>query len=198
MKFRNGLAEEFVGKMQINANQTEHTQVVEQVLTDIEKIFDPSLPTTERYLLISVMESVFSGFFEHYLRLIHNQLSRSTGNMNIWGRARLRWRLDRFIYYVFMHSDFLRTVALVKDRTKISSYKYESMENFLLFFEYLNKLHHLTHLEGMMKGDLLAKLDTNIERIHSFQVHLEKRTAFSWIPFFTPVPWCRSLVRMSK
>lgn len=197
-EIRNSLAAEFVGKLQTNTYQTGHIQAVEQVLTDIEKIFDPSLTTTERYLLVSVMESVFVGFFEHYLRLMHNKLSQSTSGMNIWGRGKLRGKLDRFIYHVFVYSDFLRTVALVKDGTKINSYKYESMENLLLFFEYLNKLHQLTHSKHMMKEKLLDRLDTNLQRIQSFQVHLEKRTAFSWNPFSIPVPYCRSLGRISN
>ena len=194
---RNGLAEEFSNKMQINAHQAEHIRVVEQVLTDVEKIFDPSLSTTERYLLVSVIEAVFIGFFEHYLRLVHNTLSKSTVGMNIRGRGRLRWRLDRFVYHVFVYSDFLRTVALVKDKTKINSYKYESMENLLLFFDYLNRLHRLSHSENLVQEELLARLDQNLRDIRSFQVHREKRTAFSWNPFVTPVPWCRSLAKVA-
>ncbi len=192
---RSGLAEEFSGNMQINARQAEHIQAVEQVLTDVEKIFDTSLSTKERFLLVSVIETVFVGFFEHYLRLVHNTLSQSTLGMNIWGRARLRWRLDRFIYHVFVYSDFLRTVALVKDQTKISSYKYESMENLLLFFDYLNRLHQLAHSDHLVKDELLARLDQNLRRVQSFQVNLEKRTVFSWNPFSALIPWCRSLVK---
>lgn len=196
-EIRKGLAEEFVGKMQKNTHHTEYVQAVEQVLADIEKVFDPSLTVTKRYLLVSVMETVLVGFFEHYVRLTYNELSQSTSDLNIWGRARLRWRLDRFVYHIFMYSDFLRTVALVKDKTKITSYKYESMESFLLFFDYLKKLSRLSHSRNT-KENLLAQLDQNIQNIRSFHVHLEKRTAFSWIPFSNPIPYCRTLGRVSK
>ena len=197
-EIRNGLAEEFVEKMQTNTDKTEHVRSVERVLMDIEKIFDPSLTTKERYLLVSAMEAVFDGFFEHYLRLIHKRLSQTTSDMSTIGKGKLRYRLDRVVHHFFVYSDFLRTVAFVKDKTKINSYKYESMELFLLFFEHMNKLHQLSHLRHHIKAELFAKLEQNLQRIQSFQVHLEKRTAFSWIPFSMPVPYCRNLARVSN
>ena len=195
-EIRAGLAEEFVKKMQ-QANTTEHVHSIERVLIDVEKIFDPSLKVAERYLLVSIIESGFLGLFEYYLmEVMYPELVRSTEGLNLWGRARLRWRLDRFIYYVFIYSDFLRTVALVKDPSKINSYKYESMEAFLNLFEHLHQLSKLPG-ETHTKESLLAKLDEHLYRIQSFQPQFEKRTTFRWIriPFIRPVPMCRNLVR---
>ena len=196
-EIRTGLVEEFVEKIQ-QANTTGYVHSIERILIDVEKIFDPSLKMAERYLLVSIIESGFLGLFEYYLlEVMHPELVRSSGGLNLWGRARLRWRLERFIYYVFMYSDFLRTVALIKDPSKINSYKYESMEAFLNLFEYLYQLSKLPG-ERHTKESLLAKLDEHLYRVQSFRPQFEKRTMFKWIriPFIRPLPMCRSLVRL--
>ena len=195
---RTGLANEFVEKMKNSIDQnmieTKYVQFVERILMDIDNIFDPSLSVKKRYLLVSVIEAGLTGFFEHYLNLIHNKLSASNEDLNISGKLQLRWKLNRFVYYVYVYADFLRTVSLIKDKIKINSYKYEAMENYLLFFEYLNELSQISHSKNT-KQELLFHLEQGLHRIKSFQVHLEKRTAFSWIPFHIPLPYCRNLVR---
>ena len=194
---RSGLSKEFVEKINNpNIGQEQHTLFIEKVLMDIENIFNPSLSIKERYLLVSVVEVGLVGFFEHYLRLVYHDLSQSTEDINIWGKARLRWRLDRFVYYVFIYSDFLRTISLIKNKNKIISYKYESMESLLLFFKFLNQLAQFSKLKHT-KEELLTKLDQELLHIKSFQVQREKRTAFSWIPFSRPLPWCRNLLSVS-
>ncbi len=191
---RSGLSKEFVEKLNNhNVDRTQHISSVERVLMDVENIFNPSLSIKERYLLVSILEVGLAGFFEHYLRLIYRDLFQSVEGIDIWGRARLRWRLDRFIYYVFTYSDFLRTVSLIKNKSKISPYKYKSMENLLLFFKFLDQLAQFSK-EKHTKEELLMKLDRELLHIKSFQIHREKRTAFSWIPFSRPLPWCRNLV----
>ena len=198
-EIRTGLAEEFAEKMR-QANTTGHVHSIERVLMDVEKIFDPSLKMAERYLIVSIIESGFLGLFEFYLlRVMYPELIQSTEGLNLWGRARLRWRLDRFIYYVFMYSDFLRTVAVIKDPSKINSYKYESMEAFLNLFEYLHQVSKLPR-EAHTKESLLARLDEHLYRVQSFQPQFEKRTTFRWIriPFIRPLPMCRSLVRVAQ
>lgn len=194
-----GLAEEFIKKVQ-QANTAEHVQSIERILTDVEKVFDPSVKMGERFLTASTIESGLVGFSEYYLlKVMYSGFRQSTEGLNLWGRAKLRWRLERFIYYVSMYSDFLRTVALIRDSSKIDAYKYESMEAFLNLFGYLNQLAELSE-EKHTKESLLAKLDQNLHRVKSFQPHLEKRTAYSWlpIPFRRPLPTCRSLVRMAR
>ena len=193
---RTGLAKEFTKKTSqergIAINEQTHIWQVERMLMDIDNIFNPSLSTTERYLLVSVIETGLSGFFEHYLRLIYNQITE--GADNIWTKGKLRYRLERFTYYVFIYSDFLRTVALINNRTKTINYKYEAMESFLLFFDYLQRLSQIAH-SGKSNADILEELNQNNRRLQAFQVQREKRTAFSWMPFSTPLPYCRNLIR---
>ena len=199
-EIRTGLAEEFAEKMRQDYTTTGHVHSIERVLRDVEKVFDPSLKMAERYLIVSIIESGFLGLFEFYLlRVMYPKLIQSTEGLNLLGRARLRWRLDRFIYYVFMYSDFLRTVALTKDPSKINSYKYESMEAFLSLFEHLHQVSKLPR-EAHTKESLLARLDEYLYRVQSLQPHLEKRTTYSWIriPFIRPLPMCRSLVRVAR
>ena len=194
---RFGLSKEFVEKANnYNVNREQHITSVERVLMDIENIFNPSLSIKERYLLVSILEVGLVGFFEYYIRLVYRDLSHSIEDINVWGKARLKWKLDRFIYYVFIYSDFLRTIALTKDKNKISSYKYESMENLLLFFKFLHQLAQFSK-EKHTKEELLVKLNRELSYIKSFQVHRDKRTAFSWRPFSKPLPWCRNLINAS-
>ncbi len=175
-------------------SEQKNIQSVEKVLMDIENIFNPSLTFKERYLLVSILESGLTGFFEYYLHMIYNRLSESTANMNIWSKARLKWRLERFTYYIFSYADFLRTIALIKQKPALMAYQYEAMENFLLFFEYLHKLSKIAG-SHKPKEELLAVMDKNLQYIQSFQVQKEKRTAFSWMPFKSPLPYCRNLIR---
>ena len=142
MKLELFLAKEFVEKINHpNIDKKRHILSVEHVLMDIENIFDPSLTTRERYTLTLLMETVLTGFFQQYIRLIYNSLSIPTADLNVWQRiktrAKLRGRLELFIHSAFLYSDFLRTVSLINNPAKINFYKYEAMGNLLIFFEHL-------------------------------------------------------------
>ena len=194
-EIRTGLAKEFVNNITLPKgmkNSKGHVQAVERILMDIENIFDPSLNTVKKYLLISTLETVLVGFFEHYLNQIYNQFNQK--DLTVWKKGRLKWKISRFTYYVFMYTDFLRSVALVKDKNKTAFYKHSSMENLLLFMDYLNKLSVMVK-ENNTQVEIEAKLSENIRRIQTFQVQKEKRTVFSWIPFRTPLPHCRNLLQ---
>ncbi len=210
-EIRSGLAQEFIEKINQpglemtnpsyikkteskNPNEKNDVHIVEKILMDIENIFNPYLTVKERYLLVSILESGLTGFFEYYLNFIYNKLSQSTEDMSTRSKAQLKWRLARFTYYVFSYTDFLRTIAFVKNKTTLMLYQYEAMESFLLFFEYLHKLSRIKD-SPQSNASLLSLLDKNLDHIQSFQIQKEKRTAFSWIPFHTPRPYCRNLVR---
>ncbi|MYE07147.1 MAG: hypothetical protein F4X95_00085 [Oligoflexia bacterium] len=192
------LAKEFVEKIKHpNTDEKRHILSVEHVLTDIENIFDPSLTMRERYLLTLLVEVVLTGFFEYHLRLIYKRLASPNADLNIWqrikARAKLRGQIEPFIKYVFLYSDFLRTVSLINNKTRIQAYKYEAMGNLLIFFEYLNQLSQLAK-SNSTREQIIAALDQGLHRIKAGQVQREKSTIRSWIPFRTPLPWCRNLV----
>lgn len=190
----NNTAQGSENQSHLTTTEQQNIRSVEKILMDIENIFNPSLTVKERYLLVSILESGLTGFFEYYLRLMYNRLSTTTENMNIWTKARLKWRLERFTYYIFSYADFLRTIAFIKKKSTLMAYQYEAMENFLLFFEYLHKLSQIS-VSYKTKTELLAIMDKNLQYIQSAQVQKEKRTTFSWIPFRTPLPYCRNLIR---
>ncbi|MDE0118405.1 MAG: hypothetical protein OXM55_00155 [Bdellovibrionales bacterium] len=195
---RTFLAKEFVEKIKHpNTDEKRHILSVEHVLMDIENIFNPSLTTRERYLLTLLVEVVLTGFFEHHLRLIYNKLAIPSANLNIWqkikAKAKLRAQIEPFIKYAFFYSDFLRTISLINNKAKINAYKYEAMENVLIFFEYLNRLSQLAKSNSTQE-QIIAALDQKLHRIKAGQVHREKSTIRSWIPFRAPLPWCRNLV----
>ena len=201
-EIRTFLAKEFVEKMKQqhpNTDEKRHVLSVERVLTDIENIFDPSLTMRERYLLTLLVETVLTGFFEHHLRLIYNRLAIPTADLNIWqrikARAKLRGRLEPFIQYAFIYSDFLRTVSLINNKVRINPYKYEAMGNLLIFFEHLNQLSQIARSNSTQE-QIIAAMDQSLHRIKSAQAHREKSTIRSWIPFRVPLPWCRNLVRL--
>ena len=194
-EIRTGLAKEFINNITLPTGMKKpkgHVQAVERILMDIENIFNPSVSTIKKYLLISTLEMVLVGFFEHYLNQVYSQFNQE--DVSVWQKGRLKWQISRFTYYVFTYTDFLRSVALVKNKNKTAFYKYSSMENLLLFMEYLNKLSVIAH-ENYTQSEIETKLSENIRRLQTFQVQKEKRTAFSWIPFRTPLPHCRNLLQ---
>ena len=194
-EIRTGLAQEFAQKIKESTPEStkEHVQHIERVLMDIDNIFNPSLSFKERYLLAHIVEFGLTGFFKHYLNMINNRLTSSTKDMGFFGKIRLQGKLrGKFEYYVLVYSDFLKTIALT-NKTTIAFYKHSAMDSLLLFFEYL---HHLDGIarQSYTKKELWAKLDQNLRRIQAFQIQREKRTAYSWIPFRSPLPYCRNLL----
>ncbi len=198
-EIRTGLTREFIQKISDKQEPAkEHIRHIEHVLMDIDNIFNPSLTLKERYLLVHIIETGLIGFFKYYLNLMSNRLISSTTDIGFFGKIRLQGKLrGRFEYYVLAYSDFLRTTAMTKNKKAIAPYKHSAMESFLLFFEYLNELSHIAR-SSHTKPELWAKLDQNLKRIEAFQIQREKRTAYSWIPFRSPLPYCRNLLRVLR
>ena len=196
-EIRYGISEEFVERSKnSHTNKDRHIQSVETILKDIENVFNTSLNPIERYLHAFAIDTILSVFLKHYIDIIYKRISKSfKKDLSIWEKSHLRWKLARSIYYFIIYSDFLRTISINKSESKINIYKYEAMENFLLFFEYLNSLSEISLSKNTYK-EISEAIDKNLYRIQAFQIHREKRTVFSWIPFRMPVPWCQNLVRL--
>ena len=196
---RAGLAKEFVNKINQTANnarQAQHIHYVERKLMDIDNIFNADIPIRKRYFLVQEMEWELAGFFEHYLRMVYKKTVQQN-QLKIKQRFRLRWQLQKFIYYVFAYADFLRMVSMVKDKSQLFLYKHKAMENYLIFYEYLSSVSRMVS-SSIKEQDKETMLEANLQKIISFQIQREKRTAFSWwswLPFYTPTPYCRNLIR---
>ena len=172
---------------------------VEKVLVDIDSIFNASLSLKERYLLVFVLEIALTGrFMSYYLDLKQSRLSMLMENERWRDRFKLYLKVNKIVNYVFRYADFLRVAALTDNEEKLRAYKYEAMENVLLFFEHLNRLSWLSRAAPGAPERLFAQLDLNARRLRAFQIHREKKTVFSWIPFRKPVPYCRDLVKSAK
>ena len=204
---REGLAKEFVEKTKLSASSaprplpgtegnnqyhSQHVHHVEIKLMDIDTIFNPDVPVRKRYFLTQELEWELTGFFEYHLRQIYKKIIQKE-TLNARERFRLRWEMEKFAYYAFAYTDFLRMASMVKDKSRLFFYKHKAMENYLIFYEYLSALSQ-TASSTWTKQDRETLLKEKLQKIISFQIQREKRTAFSWIPFRTPLPHCRNLV----
>ena len=179
-----------------NAYQTTHIHYVERKLMDIDNIFNPNLPIKERYFMANELELELTGFFEYHLKLIYQKIIQQQ-SFSIKERFKLRWKLEKFAYYAFAFADFLRMASMVKDKSHLFLFKHKAMENYLIFYEYLSSVSHMAS-SSVTKQNIDTTLEKNLQKIISFQIQREKRTAFSWwgwLPFHTPLPYCRNLVR---
>ena len=219
-EIRKGLAEEFSEKLQqrgLISNGEEHTKYTERILGDIEKIFDPSLASVKKDILISFIKETLTEFFgKHYLDIAYGQLEHIESsfpaahdpltkeeNSSLSTQIKLRRLLSRFTFHVYDYIDFLSTVALIKNEKVLFAYKYESMEVLLRLLEYLIEIPEIAKTSGS-KAEMLARLDANMTKIQTFKPWQEKRTVFFklWGAGFpilgSGLPLCKDLVRTAK
>ena len=190
---RSGLAKEFSERLKergLISNTEEHTKATEQVLGEVEKIFDPALPLQEKYITSSLIEMTLNGFFSPYMEAAYKKLTE--GNMPWSTRIKLRFIHSSFYFYTTRYSAFLRTASLTKNKASLISYQYESMESLLSFFEYLIDLQEIID-SSQSKEETISRLEKNIRRIKTLQPYAEKKTAFRL--FGEALPLCRDLVR---
>lgn len=199
---RRGLAEEFVEKVSrhhsIGARE-EYIEAVEFILNGVEKIFDPSLPTRERYLWASLAEPFLSEFMEPYLWNIYRELKgsdRDFERFTYWNK--LIEKLFRFSYLTNEYSDFLTSAALIKDEKSLIFYKYRAMGSLLRFFEYLIELPEIVKTSHG-REEILSRLDENLQKIESSRMGREKRTASRRLGIFgRKTPLCEAMVRKTQ
>ncbi|MCY4512610.1 MAG: hypothetical protein OXB86_02860 [Bdellovibrionales bacterium] len=204
-EIRRGLAEEFYDNLPENlrsTNREDHIQSIEYMMGDIERIFDPSLSVEKKHFLSFQTEMLLTSLFEGFIQIINEETSKNLNSRGwfkqLWSKARLNWKHFRFIRHSHIFTDFLMAASLAKDRTALISYKYEAMENFLIFMKYLMELDKIAHSVKTAPA-ILAALDEIIHPIKAFDVSKKKRTVYSLIPFKNPKPpMCRDLVMEVK
>ena len=199
---RRGLAEEFVEKVSRHhsiGDREEYTEAVEFILNGVEKIFDPSLPTRERYLWASFIEPFLSEFMEPYLWSVYRELKgldRDFESFTHW--KKLIEELFQFPYLANEYSDFLISAAMTKDEKSLIFYKYRAMGNLLRFFEYLIELPKIVKTNHG-REEILSRLDENLQKIESSRMGREKRTASRRLGIFgRKTPLCEAMVRKTQ
>ena len=187
-EIRSELAKEFVEKLakqEAITNKKDRIRWTEHVLGDIERIFDPSLPLKERYFLAVVIETGLTGFFKHYLQLIYNKISSSQDKLRFREKKELIKKLNPFIYHAYEYSDFLSTASLTKDKASLTSYKYEAMENLLLFLEYLGKLSRIS-LSNRSFSNIVEEFGSKPPSYSNFSSTKRKKNSFFMDPLSFP------------
>ncbi|NJL25466.1 MAG: hypothetical protein HC902_10025 [Calothrix sp. SM1_5_4] len=187
---RRGLAEEFA------AGTTEQADFVEDLLKEIELVFNPSVPRKVRYFQAVTVESLLAGFIYSTFNKVLDQRGEVYGASwsGIWRQSVLHWRAGRFVSYIFEWGDFLRVAALQGDPRKLALARYEAMESLLRIFKYLRESEDLSR--PLFSGELTTlgrKLNSEYAHLSTFKPWKEKRTRYSWIPLHNPAPSCRKM-----
>lgn len=189
-EIREGLAREFV------SGNAERARLVDDLLKDIEVIFNPNVPSRVRYFQASAMENILGGFMYGTFSRVVGEKGELFGNSfpGIWRQIRLRWKVGRVGGYIYELSDFLRLASQQRDPAVLLQRKYEAMESLLRVFGYFGKTAALT--EAQTTGDLLVVenlLAGEYSQLRTFKPWREKRVARSWLPWRRPVPTCHQL-----
>ncbi len=193
---RDGLIEEFLSKkinLENNDKLDDKKEAIQFFLKDIEVIFNTSLPTKERVASVYVLEMTLGALFTKYLKMSSLILSQKH-QMSFTEKLKLQWAFGRFFHLVYNFSDFLLSVAVIKDKTKIQFYKYESMEKLLAFFTYLHEVQTFLKSNDLNKEFLFKKLNSQKYHIQTMSLSKEKKTVFSFLPFKTKIPECKKIV----
>ncbi len=174
---RQGLAEEF---------DSRNYKQVEELLKEVEIIFNPKAPMRIRYLQATMFESLFSGFvFGVFNQVLHEkgEVYRSSFS-GIWRQSVLNWDFGRFAGYIYEWSDFLRLSSLQSNPEKLEKHKYESMESLLRLYRYLQKITVLTQARSV--ADLVQIQQQSKDGYHqlmTFRPWKEKVIVSKWFPW---------------
>ena len=197
-EIRRGLAEEFSQKVQqrhLIGDKEEHIKSVEQVLGDIERIFDSSRSKTERYFQVLFLKGFFADFIYHYLFIVYRELESGEEFPRFKHSRKLLTKLFRLIYLSNEYSDFLISASMTKNKKSLAFYKYPAMENLLKFFEYLIELPEIVK-GNSGREEILSRLEENLQKIESFAVGREKKMAGRRLGLFgRKTPRCEEMVR---
>ena len=196
---REGLIEEFLSskkdKQDKEQKKKEQSKVVRFFLADIEKIFDTDLSAQERLVRVHVLEMTLGALFSKHLKLASKILS-NTHQMSFKESLKIQWAFGRFFYFIYDFSDFLSSVSVIKNKTKILPYKYESMEKLMAFFNYLHEVQALLKDKNLDKENLFARLQKRQYEIKTIALSKEKSTSFSFVPFKKALPKCKNMVEI--
>lgn len=169
--------------------------LIQGLLTDVETIFDPSVPPAQRYLHTLIIEQTLVGFMYQMIKWQMDQ-QEPDGEKNWLGQIRemtsLRTRGGRLIKFIYEYSDFLRVASMTKKPLFLSQYKYEAMETLLRIFRHLDKLGSILQ-EHSPLADKLTELKVANHQLLTYAPWAQKKTVYSWIPFLKPKLRCEDL-----
>jgi hypothetical protein len=200
-----GLAEEYsIGSRpsEIGESRLERENrksLIQGLLTDVETIFDPSLPAAQRYMHSLIIEQTLVGFMYQMVKWQMDQ-QEPDREKNWLGQVRemssLLTRGGRLVRYIYEYTDFLRVSSATKNSLYLSRNKYEAMETLLRIFRHLDKLGSVLH-ENSTLADKIAELKVANHQLLTYAPWAEKKTVYSWIPFLKPKLRCEDLWRAS-
>lgn len=201
-EIQDGLIEEFLFKKEemrdFLKDETElnnRKRAIQFLLADIEQIFNVKIPKGERLMKAHVIEATLGTLFAHYLKVSTSILSQKYG-MSFAETMKLHWIFGGFFNLVYEFSDFLSSVSITKNE-KIQFYKYESIEKFLAFFDYLYEIQILLKEDNnsISKQAVFERLNSQKHNLKVISLLKEKKTAFSLLPFRKALPQCEKLVK---
>lgn len=196
-EIKEGLIDEFIKSKNLNTQDSKHLKnSLRVVLQDIDKIFDTSISSLDRHITVATMEIYLNLFLDYYLMLATDSLQKRDNEARIKHKIKAYYLKGQFSREASKYIDFLSIVSSSKNTQKISFYKYESMEAFLLFISYFDKLKDISkEINSFTIEDFNKEFDTYLKKIKVLSLGREKSTHLSLIPFRTPIPKCYTLVK---
>lgn len=196
-----GLAEEYsIGSSQADPEEgirerENRKNLIQGLLTDVETIFDPSIPPAQRYLHTLIIEQTLVGFMYQMIKWQMDQ-EEPDEEMSRLGQIRqmssLRARGGRLVKHIYEYSDFLRVASVTRKPLFLSQYKYEAMESLLRIFRHLDKIGSVLQAHSPL-ADKLTELSAANHQLLTYAPWAQKKTVYSWIPFLKPKPRCEDL-----
>ncbi|MBK9041257.1 MAG: hypothetical protein IPL83_19245 [Bdellovibrionales bacterium] len=169
--------------------------LIQSLLTDVETIFDHSVPPAQRYLHTLIIEQTLVGFM---YQMIKWQMDQQEPDIEknwlgqIMEMSSLRTRGGRLVKFIYEYSDFLRVASVTKKPLFLSQYKYEAMESLMRIFRHLDKLGSILQ-EHSPLADKLTELKLANHQLLTYAPWAQKKTVYSWIPFLKPKLRCEDL-----
>lgn len=173
---------------------------MKEILSEIAEIYDPSRPSSERYLKVLMVENALGGFLYQMLKWKLNEveLSHSGYWSGMWESARLRWAFGKYVKYVFEYGDFLRVSASTKNEEFLTQKKYEALETFTRLLKHLQATAELLD-QNATANDMTGRMKEMNSQLWTFRPWKEKRTHYSWIPILPlKPPTCESLSHLES
>ena len=198
---KEGLIQEFLSRNESNIphNQLEqYKKSIQVFFHDVESVFDTSLSSGERLFRAQTISIGFSSFALFLLKEINKRLKDERSRKF---KIQIQSLSGRFSNLANKFSDFLSAVSINNNSHKIIFYKYESIENFLLFMEYLLEVHKALNQKDLNEEQIVQRLKDKLFQLESFFVAQEKRISFSANPLslvnpFKPVPRCKEMTKL--
>ncbi|MGI9549297.1 MAG: hypothetical protein ACR2M7_04925 [Bdellovibrionales bacterium] len=190
---RDGLIEEFLSQKFSDENLDNKKETIQSFLKDIESIFDTRLSSQERLMKVYILETAFGVLLSKFFKVSFKALSKKY-HLSFSDRLRLHWNFGRFFHSIYDFSDFLTSVAVIKNKKKIQFHKYESMEKTLALLSYLYEMQKFLKNKNLNKVSLFEKLNSQKYYIESISLSKNKNRKIKLIPFVRKNIECKKLV----